>query len=180
MISNYLLLVEEEKRDKVAYIYQNNYKYMLYKVRSIIDDESSAEDVVHDTMLKIIDNLDKIDCSDKDKLKNLCMIMAEQKSIDFLRKKRSDLSVEELPEESDDSHEPQRYLMEKVGVEQIVDAIYKLNGIYRLPCELKYLYGYKEREIAELLDLSPKLVNSRIFRAKNLIREYIKEKSKKP
>ena len=60
---------------------------------------------------------------------------------------------------------------------QIRDIIQNMNDTYRDVCLLKYVYGYREKEIALILNLSLKVVNQRIFRGKQELRKRIKEEN---
>lgn len=61
--------------------------------------------------------------------------------------------------------------------EIILRAIRALDERYRDVCILKYVHGYKEREVAELLNISAGTVSTRIFRAKQILREELRGES---
>ena len=51
-----------------------------------------------------------------------------------------------------------------------------LDEKYRTVLELKYYHGLKESEIADILNIGSKAVNSRIFRAKRMLSEIIADR----
>lgn len=52
----------------------------------------------------------------------------------------------------------------------IYEAINSLNDIYRIPIILKYLEGFSEKEIAQLLELNINTVKSRLFQGRKKLR----------
>ena len=84
MLSFYLTLTEfEEDKDKVTYLYNNFYSYMMYNAMLIMEkNPSDVEDVVHDAMVSLIEHLDIIDFEDEVKVKNFCGVVARNKAID--------------------------------------------------------------------------------------------------
>ena len=87
MISYYLSIVEtEEDKEKVVFIYENFYSFMCYTAGQILNhNKHDVEDAVHNAMIKLIENIDVIDLSDKQRAKNLCGIVAKNKAKDHCR-----------------------------------------------------------------------------------------------
>ena len=53
--------------------------------KQYLGNDYDIEDVVHNSMLKIIENLDIIDTTDEKRVKNLCGVIAKNKAIDLIR-----------------------------------------------------------------------------------------------
>ena len=88
MISIYLSLVDtQSEKDKVEYIYLKYYSIMSYVASKYVSDKDYIADIVHDSMIKIIYNIDKIDIEDEVRSKAFCITIAKHKAIDFVRKK---------------------------------------------------------------------------------------------
>lgn len=170
MLSLYLLLVNtNDERQKVTYIYESYYSYMSYTAGKYLKSKQDIADTVHNSMLKIIENINAIDLSDETKSKNLYGIIAKNKAIDILRdKENKTLPLEDYSDsEFDELSIPESIVIDSQTIDIIVKAIDSMNDIYKNVCRLKYINELKEREIAVLLDLPPKTVNMRIFREKN-------------
>ena len=61
MIDLLLLTIEnEEQRNKIEKIYNENYNWMLNVAFNITQDQYDAEDAVHSTFVSLIENVDKI------------------------------------------------------------------------------------------------------------------------
>jgi len=97
MLSFYLsIIADDDDKEIIIYIYENYYGYMAAAIANEIGDRRYVEDIIHNVMLALINMIEKIDYSDKKKLRNLCTLIAKRKAIDFRRKKsNSDIYIEE-------------------------------------------------------------------------------------
>lgn len=147
---------------------------MLYEARQVLKDEHMAEDAVHESFIKIIKIISKISLENCNKLKRFLVLIVRHKSIDMIRKNDK---VETIPIENiQDINESLRDdVLDKVmsieGVKRLIEIITALDDIYRIPLELKVLYGYSHKEISEILDLSENLVRARVFRARQQVKK---------
>ena len=66
--------------------------------------------------------------------------------------------------------------MTEDGYQKLIECIHALGDTYREVCDLKFVSGYREREIAEILGISEKNVSVRIFRGRRKLIEMLKEK----
>lgn len=60
----------------------------------------------------------------------------------------------------------------------LYEAVQSLKDIYRIPIILKYLEGFSEKEIAEILDLNQNTVKSRLFKGRDALKRLLEENSK--
>ncbi len=179
MISYYLSIVEtKEDKDKVVFIYENFYSFMSYTAGQVLKhNKQDVEDSVHSAMIKLIENIDLVDLSDIHRAKNLCGIVAKNKAKDHCRlKENQTLSLDDVFYcVNEEETNPSEIIIKKDTYDVVLKAIYELDEKYRDVCILKYIHEYKEREIALLLDLSPKTVSTRIFRGKQILREVLRK-----
>ncbi len=173
-------LTAERRSDKelIEYIYRQYYPLMRYVAGRVLTwDSQDADDAVHDAMVKIIKNVGIIKSSDKKKLKNLCCIVARNCALDRVRKKdRASVSLSELPEEVPDAAPPaEQTAIADETFDTVMRAIGALPEIYRDACVLKYVHGYKEKEVAELLGLPERTTSTRIHRGKVFLREALRK-----
>lgn len=172
MLSFYLSLVlTEEDRDKVTELYINYYPVMLYVAEQKLGKRKElASDIVHDAMLKIIDKLNLLDLSDEKKARNLCITIVKNGCCDYLRSKNS--NVESL----DDYHSveselyPDEIIVSEENIDKIVDAIEALDEKYVYISRMKFVYGYTEKEISEILKINYSTVRTRIERSKQKLK----------
>ena len=138
---------------------------------------SDVEDVVHDAMVSLIEHLDIIDFEDEVKVKNFCGVVARNKAIDHCRKAGNrnihieDLVVEPVSENDD----PVAVVVSHDTYSAVLKAINDLDDTFRDVCLLKYVNELKEREIAKVLNVPIKTVNSRINRGKQILRDVLRK-----
>ena len=172
----YLSAVEGEKnKDKVAHIYTKFFPYMCYKAGEVLgENEQDIKDAAHSAMLSIIEHIDEIDVTDAIRLKLYCGVVAKNKAIDMKRLK--DNQTVELTEDiaTDDAADyPEEVAVTGDDYEIIIHAIRSLDEKYREVFTLRYLHHYKEKEIAEILNIPENTVSTRIARGKQILRELL-------
>ncbi len=179
MLEFYLSIVNSESdKKKVEYIYENYYSFMCYAAGCILKhNKFDVEDTVHNAMMKIIENIDIIDISDKRKVKNLCGIIARNKAIDHLRRKDNQMIPldDSIVNDETDETSPEKIIISKETFEKVLNAVESLDEKYRDVCILKYVHQLKDKEIGLLLDLNEKTVSTRIYRGKQMVKEALRK-----
>lgn len=171
----YMSLIDNED-DKIKFedIY-NKYKKMMFWIASqILTDERDIDEVVQDSFIKIIKNLDKIEKINSKKTKSFISIIVKNTAIDAYRKVFSNRVEVELEDNlifpSDKLEE-----IETEGLNDIEIAIMKLPEIYKELFLLKYSHELENCEIAKLLDIKESTVRVRLARGKEKL-EFILNK----
>lgn len=59
------------------------------------------------------------------------------------------------------------------------EAIQSLKDLYRIPIILKYLQGFSEKEIAEILELNVNTLKSRLLKGRQKLRDILEHESRK-
>ncbi|SES22873.1 RNA polymerase sigma factor [Psychrobacillus sp. OK032] len=59
------------------------------------------------------------------------------------------------------------------GVSDLYGVIQHMADLYRIPLLLKYIKGFSEKEIADILDLNQNTVKSRLFNGRNLLKDQL-------
>jgi RNA polymerase sigma-70 factor (ECF subfamily) len=165
-------IMEQFKR-----LYEKYAPGMIFYARKFVDHQT-AEDMVHDIFLKMVnrDNLIIIDESIGSYLfravQNACKDYLKRKSVreDYLSRAITELKIEELEFAANP--------VNQMIYEEQIDAIYK--AIDQLPekCRevfvLAYLEEKKNAEIAESLHISIRTVEAQIYKALKTIRNMLK------
>lgn len=174
----YLSLLEtREQKAKIEEIY-NSYKHtMFYVANSFVHNNALAEDIVHDSFIRIIEIIDQIDINLCNKTKALIVIIVKHKAIDALRKKDNSLLDynDETVDIVDKSSSTIDFIIEKESHDIILKCINKLSDTYKEVCRLKYVLDYSSEMISKVLDIPVGTVNVRILRAKKILKEMIME-----
>lgn len=167
----YLSMVESAgDKSKFEEIYNTYKQTMFYVANRIIRDEYLAEDIVHKAFLKIINNLDKINEINCHKTKGFIVIIVENISIDFYRKRKreNNLSFDELEIYLEDIKSSNDFVPNEVE-----EAILKLPLNYLIVFKLRFSHGYGYEEIAQVLEISEVNVRQRISRGKKKLEEIL-------
>ncbi|ELP5730027.1 TPA: sigma-70 family RNA polymerase sigma factor [Vibrio vulnificus] len=136
------------------------YAYWLCK------DQSVAEDLVQETCLRAWKSLDSL--QDEKAAKSwLITIVRRENARRFERKQFDLVDIEDYGNEakvSDDEHHQQEWLQAQ---------IMKLDIEYREPLFLQVVGGFSGDEIGDILDLNKNTVMTRLFRARNQLKELL-------
>ena len=122
-----------------------------------------SRDLIQDTFVRIWQNRHTLDATRS--IKSLLFQITYNLAIDHLRKRKR-LSEVMLPEDHGMSDEPQAEMVKQLQV-----AIRELPEPLRDVVEMKWIYGYRYREIGEKLRISPRTVEGRMAKALKLLLE---------
>ena len=169
MLRFYLTLVDgEEEKGKFERIYRQYKNLMLSCAYSILNDESLAEDAVHDAFLRILKNLDKIDESDFPRTRGFVVVITENVS-KTLYNKINRVKIVELNENIPFNESIEQNTEQNYTAELIADKIAQLPDNYKSVMVLKYRNGLGDKEIASVLGLSHALVRKRLERGRKAL-----------
>ncbi|MBR5089712.1 MAG: RNA polymerase sigma factor [Ruminiclostridium sp.] len=166
------LIDEPSDREKFNEIYRKYKNMMFYKAMSLLHDEVLAEEAVQESLIKIVKNISKISDVNCSKTKAFIVIIVRNTSLDIIRTEHIGETVplgdEIIPDVSQDVLEK---LVSREGYEKLMSAVSELDDIYRDILTLRYVYGYGNDELAKLLGLSRRTIESRVYRGKKMLIE---------
>lgn len=143
---------------------------------NITRDLDVSRDVTQETFLKVHRKLDTLD--EPAKFRPWLCGIARTTSVDWLRRRRvKAVSLETLKEEGrEPAHEPEAdseagTLEREETYEKVLMAIHALPEIYQEVVMLKHLRKLSYKQIGEFLNLPLATVESRLYRAKLLLKE---------
>ncbi len=134
-----------------------------------------AEDVVQETMLKVWRRREEWDQIDS--MEAFCMTICRNMSLDKLRRmdsKTQSLDADYDPADFSRSSDPEKMVIEQDRLQFVHQMINRLPERLRTCMQLRDVEGKSYREIAAILDISEQQVKVNIFRARQAIREKIK------
>lgn len=171
------MLDTQEEKDKFTEIYEQYQHFCWYVANQMLGDVHLAEDAVQETFLALTRHLDKIEESDSPKTKKFLLTIVKSKAVDILRKKRgAEAYAEELDTElPDTSRDILDQYITKENYNHLISCVLELDEAYRVVFEYKYVHQLSDREIARLLDITPKLVNVRFYRARKKLQEMLEK-----
>jgi len=156
----YLSMIEDDhSRAWFASIYDQYRDLLLYRARQILQDDRDAEDVVHETFLVLIDQLDRLGEGKDPRNKAFILAILENKAINLWRRRRH---LGEQVTYEEEFHIP-AHKGEELGLDV---AIARLPAEYRAVILLRFQMGYTTREIARMTGKKEGTVTRTITRAK--------------
>lgn len=144
--------------------YKNGLKYYIFKK---VKNEEIANDLSHEVLMKVYNS-----CCSNIKIKNVRSWMfqiAHNTTIDYLKKQNK--FTNKVPENYDDDD----YNVFQEANEIIKPLMQLLPDKYAIPLHLSDIEEFKQKEVAQKLNLSLTATKSRIQRARNLLKEKIIE-----
>lgn len=178
-ISMFLLmnaLEDGQERLDFQRVYEQNYRTMYHVALGILKSKEEAEDAVHSAFVKLAEKFGRYRLLPESEMTSLCVVIVKNKSLDMLRVSKS--SIQSELEKVDfalfsDAVPPLDAMIEKESADELVRMMHKLPEKLRLVLELKYFHEYSNGEIADILDLSKKNVEIRLYRAKKKMKEVL-------
>lgn len=112
---------------------------------------------------------------DVENLKAFVFKVARNLIIDYSRAKKENLSVETMLESGNDLVAKDENLNLKIDLQEVKKVLNSLEEMYSEVLTLRYLEGFRPKEIALILNESEDVVSVRIYRGLKKIRSLLKE-----
>lgn len=183
MIPTFILVIEDlDDREFMSQLFLDFHRLMCNEARKIAKNDWIAEDIVQDTLLKLIDKVSLLRTLPQRKLVNYIISATKNTTYNYLRKKAHEdlLSFDELG--STEMDLPESY---KRDIETIVilhDDLNRLSHIWRkidkrsqYLLEGRYILGKSSAEMAADLGIRPDSVRMALTRARQTAYQFITE-----
>lgn len=171
---------KEKDIDAVESIYLKYRNLMFIVADSIIQNSALAEEIVQESIIKVIRNLDKIKNTDisSPKMKNLMVTIVKNACFDELRKRKNVnlLNIDDVEYDiSDETVDIENLIISKDTVAAIAEIIDELDYKYSTVLRLRYFSDLPYEEISNLLDITPEAARKRSQRGKKLLIECLQK-----
>ena len=183
MIPTFILVIEDlDDREFMSQLFLDFHRLMCNEARKIAKNDWIAEDIVQDTLLKLIDKVSLLRTLPQRKLVNYIISATKNTTYNYLRKKAHEdlLSFDELG--STELDLPESY---KRDIETIVilhDDLNRLSHIWRkidkrsqYLLEGRYIWGKSSAEMAADLGIRLDSVRMALTRARQTAYQFITE-----
>lgn len=173
----FTMIEDSKERTKAERLYFKN-RNLMYKIAfEILGNKQQAEDAVHESFVRIIKNLHKIDAYNCPRTRNFLVIICRNVAINMYNQnkniKNADYEIDNIP--SGDNLGPIDILINNESLERLTLLIMELKPIYRDVFLLRYSHGFSREEIAEQLGITVETVKKRITRAKKILAEKLEK-----
>src|SRR4030081_4068985 len=174
-------------RDEAAVrsIMQSNNRRLYRIARGILRNDSEAEDVVQETYVRAFTHLQ--DFRGDSSLATWLARIAMNEALGRLRRQRPAVDLSTLPPGaleaqiiqfplSAASEDPEKTMAQREIRHVVVHPIDELPEAFRIVFITRVIEGMNVEETAELLDLKPETVKTRLHRARTMLRENVERK----
>ena len=164
-----ILLQRIRNKDKKAFevLYDQYADYAMRVATAVTRNSASASDAVQETFIRVYYNIDKFKSGHPFEpwlykiLINECnRILKKGSKVSYI----SDYIENGLDISREDDHRFEEY-------EELYRAIGNLDSKFRVPIILKYLKGFKESEIAEIMDSNINTIKSRLLKGRQKLKK---------
>jgi RNA polymerase sigma-70 factor (ECF subfamily) len=153
-MSNYehiVIGVREHNAQSQMMFYDMFIRSVFRTAYAIVENESEAEEIAQDTMLKVFDRIDLLN-DDAGAMERVMRRIASNAAIDVTRRRKDFIfSSENLPDFEDAGNEDDRF---DFSIEEIKEAIATLSVSHRNILSLRLFEDMSFAEVAELLDVN--------------------------
>lgn len=153
----------------IIFYYPFVFKFLLKTTNK----DEIAKDLVQETFLKLIKNIDKFDVKGKAKFSTYLITIARNCYLDYLKKETKELQNIAIEEFSDNASSEYNYLKNE-DYNNLLNEINKLPKLQREVIKLKYLEGYTLSEIAKIQNTTSNTIKSRLFESRKKLKDKLK------
>ena len=180
---NFRKRITKEIAEKVEKLYREHRDVMYSDAKSILKDSSLAEDAVENAIERIIRRFHKVPKEDFEITRSYLRKVVTNVSYDMCKKMNIQKCKTEYMEEFmneeiagySTSKNPCDELIEKENRNDIYRLLDKLPAKYREVLIYEKVYGYSQKEIAEVLKISYDAVKKRMERARKMLKEELRK-----
>lgn len=172
-------LILEKIKDGELQAFQELYelyaKYALRVATAITKSQANAADVVQETFIRVYRSIHSFDLDRPFKPWFYRILINECNRL--LKKRGNTVLMGEYTEDNSNISTSDFYGFEEY--EELYRAIGALNDAERIAITLKYLKGFKETEVAEILGLNINTLKSRLLRARHKLKRMMEKYEKR-
>lgn len=161
MIALYLSIIDDEiQQNKFEQLYYQYKNLMYYVAFQVLRNRQNSEDAVQEVFLRVAKNMDKIGSVESTETKNFIAIITKREAMKIYNKQvvkneETDVDWSQFRSKSSDNL-----------VNEVEDAIRALPYRYSSLLQLKYVFGYSGKEIAQITGLSEGNVRKQLYDAR--------------
>lgn len=163
MLPSFALRLErDEDRGRFTRLYKQNQRRLHRLAARLLGPGPEAEDAVHDTFIKLIQNFGQLRTRSDEQLERWLLVVLKNTALDMLRKEGRNVELEARPTEPAVPPDQGEF-------EALVALIRAMPEDYRRVLELRFVAEWSLGDIARELGLTEGAVKSRVFRGRKLL-----------
>lgn len=161
-------------------LFYNRYASSIYTViLRYINHIEDAEDLLQDSLIKILDSLHKFQFVDETSFVSWMKKIAINTTLNYIRNKNKIQNVEEFPIDlisNFDAEIENNYTLPDIEPEQLFAVIAELPTGYRTVLNLFVFENYSHKEIAAQLNISENTSKTQLLKARKLLKSKLETK----
>ena len=171
-----------DDRDFMESLYYTYKRLMYSEIRKIVRDTWDVEDILQNSLLRLITKIPLLRTLGRDQLVNYIISTARNTALNFVRdeKRATQFAFDETIDSLDASRPSDTALerLELIEMMQVVgDAWSQLDEKHKRVLELKYILEQSNEEIAKEFDIGANSVRMLLTRARNRLKELVADKA---
>lgn len=167
-----VLIINENDSHIIRKLYEKYSKFMFKIALDILKDNYSAEDAVQQSLIRIIENIDKIDESNEKRTRNFIGIIVRNISINIYNKNKSNNENINDDIEIESKLDIPAIIISKESIKNIEKCISNLSDTYKLPI-MMMASGYDYKSISKILGISEATARKRIERGRTKLKNIL-------
>lgn len=176
---------DPEDQKLITHIYEEYYGLMYHMARRYVKDPNDIEDIIHDSILRLIHNLSTIRKIDCNRLAPYIVKVCKSVALDKIKKEKRLIPFAELFDGFEETQEPES-CAESVEEELEAKDLRRkwIRLLRRLPARqqflifAKYYLELSDKEIALHIAVSEKSVRTLIHRARKMLKEILNQEER--
>lgn len=170
MLAMYMALIDDESdKEKFERLY-NTYKETMKNIAmSILHNRALVDETVQDCFLKLAEMIKEIPDVPSKSAKAMIITMVKNKARNNLKAEHYDR--DEILEEDEISDKAINDILSNIGYEELVKMINNLEPLYRDVLVLRVLDEFSVGEVAKMLGLPYRTVETRLLRGRKNLQE---------
>ena len=159
---------EENTLEALVHAYSKDlYRYGYW----LCHDRETAEDLVQETFLRAWRAIDTLE--NPKAAKSWLFTILRRENARRFAKKSTQMEITDLDENLMEVLSSDGHSFTTADCLTVQNALHQIPGMYTEPLVLQILGGYSCNEIASIMNIKPGAVMTRVFRAKQKLREYL-------
>ena len=170
MLAMYMALIDEESdKEKFERLYCTYREMMIKIAASVLHNKALVDETVQDCFLKLAEMIKEVPDVPSKRAKAMIITMVKNKARNNLKAEHYDR--EEILEESEISDKVINDILSNIGYKELVKMIDNLEPLYRDVLVLRILEEFSVGEIAEMLELPYRTVETRLLRGRKILKD---------
>lgn len=165
----------EEEKQLFEQLYREHREQMFYTAYIVLENKCDAEDIVHESFLAVLANMDKLLGNTPEKNWNYIVTIVKHKAYNLYNKKKrhaeEPLTERQLREMVDVDMETRT--LEREERDTLTKLVLCLPEVYRDVLLLQYYHGLEYEEIAKIVGKTPDNVRHMSMRAKRKLQSLL-------